>query len=207
MTTGEHKMIKDFVLADDHNWATAYEIQRALPEIGAEVRRQFLETIAKRLKDELGGYRIGGLSYDSGKKYGYCVLADREQWCKYQNPPEPEWPRTSLCLQAWEWGNDWHIGISSPVPRSHMSSKEDLTRRELIEKRLKEKIQDDYLDNDYWPWYEPVEQYRNWDLLIPNLHRELQKNGGEITDYFVNKFKEIAKFAKPILDDVEGSSG
>ena len=39
------------------------------------------------------------------------------------------------------------------------------------------------------------------------MHRELQQGGGEITDYFVRKFKELAEFATPILDDIEGSRG
>ncbi len=47
----------------------------------------------------------------------------------------------------------------------------------------------------------------DWDLLISDLHRESQHDGGEITDYFVNEFNEIAKLARPILDDVERIPG
>ena len=203
MTTGEHEIIKDFVLADNRNLATAYAIQRAWPEIDAAVRSQFLETIAKRL-DALG-YR--SRSDYGDKPYESFVQADRRQWRQYQNAPEPEWSRTSLCLQAEQSrGNDWWIGICSPVSKSEMSA-DDLTRRERIEERLNGEMKISG-PHDMWPWFEHVDgRYRDWDPLIPDLHRELQQNGGEISEYFVNKFKEIAEFAKPILDDTEGSPG
>ena len=203
MTAGEHQIIKDFVLADNRNLATAYAIQRAWPEIDAAVRSQFLETIAKRL-DALG-YR--SRSDYGDKPYESFVQADRPQWRQYQNAPEPEWSRTSLYLQAEQSrGNDWWIGICSPVSKSEMSA-DDLTRRERIEERLNGKMKISEPD-DVWPWFEHVdERYRDWDPLIPDLHRELQQNGGKITDYFVNKFVEIAEFATPILDDIEGSPG
>ena len=203
MTAGEHQIIKDFVLADNRNLATACAIQRAWPEIDAAVRSQFLETIAKRL-DALG-YR--SRSDYGDKPHESFVQADRPQWRQYQNAPEPEWSRTSLCLQAEQSrGNDWYIGIYSPVSKSEMSA-DDLTRRERIEERLNDEMKISAPD-DEWPWFEHVDaRYRNWDLLIPDLHRELQQNGGEITDYFVNKFVEIAGFATPILDDIEGSPG
>ena len=209
MTTGEHQIIKDFVLADDHNLTTAYAIQRAWPEIYAAVCSQFLEIIAKRLE---------GLGYHSRSNYGdksyqSFVQADLPQWREYRgeyrDAPEPEWSRTHLCLQAQRSrGNNWYIGICSPVPRSEMST-EDLKRREQIEKRLKDESKKNIPhDSEYWPWFEYVdERYGNWDPLIPDLHRELQQNGGKITDYFVNKFVEIAGFATPILDDIEGSPG
>ena len=95
MTTGEHEMIKDFLLADDRNLATACAIQRALPEIDAAVRMQFLDTIATRLGDK--GYH--SRSGYTNEPYSF-VQADLPQWRQYQNAPEPEWSRTSLCLQA-----------------------------------------------------------------------------------------------------------
>ena len=203
MTAGEHQIIKDFVLADNRNLTTVYEIQRAWSEIRAEVCRQFLETIAKRL--EKLGYR--SRSNYSDEPYESFVQADRPQWRRYQNAPEPEWSRTSLYLRAeHSRGNDWYIGIYSPVHKSEMSE-EDLTRRKRIEGRLNDEMKI-YGSDELWPWFEYVDKrYRDWDPLIPDLHRELQQNGGEITDYFVNKFKEIAEFAKPILDDIEGSPG
>ena len=204
MTTGEHKVIRDFVLADDRNWGTARAVHSALPEIDAEVRRLFLESIANRL---------AAAGYHSGSGYGdkpldSWVAADLPQWRQYQDAETPEWSRTHLCLEAFRaCGNDWYIGIRLPVPKSKMS-KNDLKRRKLLEKRLIKTISHTYPEDESWPWYEHVdERYRNWDALIPALHRELQQDGGEITNYFVNKFVEIAEFAKPILDDIEGSPG
>ena len=208
MTTGEHGIIKDFVLADNRNLATACAIQRAWPEIDAAVRRPFLDTIVKRLV---------ALGYHSGSNYSErpsrsWVQADRPQWRQYQDAPEREWSRTGLRLEALQAkANGWYIGISSPVPKSRMST-EDLERRKQIEERLSLIGESKGIrpDNEHWLWFDHFnvdEPYRNWDLLIPDLHRELQQNGGKITDYFVNKFVEIADFATPILDDIEGSPG
>lgn len=201
MTTGEHKIVRDFVLADDRNWATACAIQGALPEIGAAVRRQFLDTIANRLKGL--GYESEEPEY-SDKAYQSWVQAYLPQ-C--QDAPGPEWTRVSLRLEAGEArGNGWYIGIHSPVSKSAMSAG-DLTQRKLIEKRLKESLTGAARNSDSWLWYEYFTgRYYNWDGLIFNMHRELQQDGGgEITDYFVGKFVEIAKVARPILNDVEGN--
>ena len=203
MTTGEHKIIRDFVLADDRNWGTARAVHSALPEIDAEVRRLFLESIANRLA--ASGYHSRS-SYGD-KPFHSWVAADLPQWRQYQDAETQEWPRTHLCLLAYEaCGNDWRVGVRSPIGKSQMSPS-DLKRRKRIEKRLNRESKISAPD-EWWLWYEPVdERYRNWDALIPDLHRESQQDGGEITDYFVNKFVEIAEFAKPILDDIEGSPG
>ena len=206
MTTGEeHKIIKDFVLADDRNWGTARAVYSALPEIDAEVRRLFLESITNRL--ERLKYKYKNVWNYDGKPCGCWVGAYLSRWRQYRNAPNPEWSRTGLILEANRvGGNDWYIGIQSPVRKSDMST-DDLKRRKRIEKRLNRESKISAPD-EWWPWCEPVdERYRNWDALIPDLHRELQQDGGEITDYFVNKFVEIAEFAKPILDDIEGSPG
>ena len=101
-------------------------------------------------------------------------------------------------------GNNWIIGIRSPVSKLKMAA-DHSSATDQIEQRLDDELSPG-LRSQWWPWYKLVdEQYRNWDGLIPDLHRELQQDGGEITDYFVDKFVEIAKVAKPILDDIEGS--
>ena len=211
MTTGERKIIKDFLLADDRNWATACAIQGALPEIAADVRRQFLETIANRLK---------GLGYKSewnysDKAWQSWVQAYLPQWREYPNAVFPERSRTCLCLEAGQkQGNGWVIGIRSPLPKTKMTG-DDLRRRERIDEHLERLagVSKNNMGNEWWPWKGKekefvVEEYRNWDLLIPDLRRESQQDGGgKIAGYFVDKFVEIAEFAKPILDDIERSTG
>ena len=201
MTTGEHKTIKDFLLADNRNWTTACAVHRAFSEIDAEVRRRFLETIAKRLT--ASGYHSGS---NYGNRAADCwVAADLPQWRQHQNAATPEWSRTHLCLGAdRRGGDDWYIGIRSPADKGGMSA-DDRERWKLIVERLNHESK--VTAYERWPWYKPVERYRYWDQLIPALRRESQDGGGEITDYFVNQFAEIAEFAKPILDDVERISG
>ena len=207
MTTGEHKIVKDFVLEskDDRNWTTALAIGEALPEIHAVVRRQFLKTIADRLT---------ALGYTSAWKYSdkpwkSWVRACLPQWREYQTPEDPAWSSTCLAIQnRAKDGNDWIIGVLSPLPKSKMSA-DDRERRTQIERRLDlESKKKTHRPDGWYLWFEFVDEpYRHWDRWVPAMHRELQQNGGEITDYFVGKFKEIAEVARPILDDIEGSRG
>ena len=207
MTTGEHKIVKDFVLEgkDDRNWTTALAIGEALPEIHAAVRRQFLKSIADRLT---------ALGYTSESNYAdkqwkSWVRACLPQWREYQTPEDPKWSRTCIAISNGEkGGNDWIIGILSPLPKSKMSDDDRERRRIPIEDRLDRKSKKKtHRPDEWWPWYEYVDKYRHWDSLVPAMHRELQQDGGEITDYFVGKFQEIAKFAIPVLDDIEGTGG
>ena len=208
MTTGEHKIVKDFVLEgkDDRNWTTALAIGETLPEIHAAVRRQFLESIADCLT------KLGYTSESNyaDKQWKSWVRACLPQWREYQTPEDPKWSRTCIAISNGEkGGNDWIIGILSPLPKSKMSDDDRKRRRIPIEDRLdRESKKKTHRPDDEWPWYEYVdERYRHWDSLVPAMHRELQQDGGKITDYFVRKFKEIAEVAKPILDDIEGSRG
>lgn len=206
MTTGEPQIIKDFVLdgKDDGNWTTALAIGGALPEIHADVRRRFLKSIAARLTKL--GY-ISGLSY-SDKRWSSWVRACLPQWREYQNT-QPPWSRTCLAIEAGDHrGNNWIIGVWSPLPKPKMSA-DDRARCTQIEDRLARELKKKAeWDSDWWPWFEHVDdRFRHWDKWVPAMHRELQQNGGEITDYFVGKFEEIAEVARPILDDIEGSRG
>ena len=55
-----------------------------------------------------------------------------------------------------------------------------------------------------WPWWEWIEdEYRDWDALTPRLHQECQAGGGEITNYFVEKFKKVFDWAAPIIDGID----
>ena len=192
MTTGEHEIVKDFVL-DGKTWTTALAIEKALPEIHADVRRRFLKSIADRLTK---------MGYTSGSNYSATawkswIRAYLPQWREYQNA-KPPWSRTCLAMEAEAFGNNWYIGVRSPMYTPTMSA-DDRARRTQIEQRLARESKKVGLENnDLWPLRESVdERYRHWDRWVPAMHRELQQGGGEITDYFVGKFKEIAEFATP----------
>ena len=78
-------------------------------------------------------------------------------------------------------------------------------RNELrLEKELGDHLPSNEGPEPYWPWWKWVEKdKRNWDSLVPELHKECQDNGGEITSYFVNTFIEIAEKAIPIINEIE----
>lgn len=205
VTKGEHKIVKDFVLdgKDDRNLTTALAIGEVLPEIHAVFHRQFLDSIASRLTAL--GYKSE--SNCANKQRQSWVRAYMPQWREYQNA-QPPWSRTCLFLQDDGFRDkNWIIGVRSPLPKSRMSD-DDRERRTQLEKRLARESRRPGGNRDWRPWFEYVdERYRHWNRLTLDMHRELQQDGGEITDYFVDKFKELDKFAKPILDDIEGTRG
>ena len=135
------------------------------------------------------------------------VRACLPRWREYQNPRDSAWSRTCLFLQADGFRENWIIGVRSPLPKSSMSD-DDRARRTQIERRLAQESKETGQVGAWRAWFEHVdERYCHWNRLTPAMHRELQQGDGEITDYFVGKFKEIAEFATPILDDIEGSRG
>ena len=203
VTKSECDIIKDLVLADDRNLTTALAIGEALLEIHAVVHRQFLKSIADRLTAL--GYSSGSKCAD--KKRESWVRACMPRWREYQNA-QPPWSRTCLFLQATDFRDkNWIIGVRSPLRKSRMSA-DDRARQTQIERRLAQESKKTGRAKEWRRWFDYVdERYRNWNRLTLAMHRELQQGGGEITDYFVGKFEEIAKFARPILDDIEGSRG
>ena len=46
---------------------------------------------------------------------------------------------------------------------------------------------------------------RFWSNLVPELHWECENNGGEITDYYVDTFVDLAANAIPVIDRAEGT--
>ena len=61
-------------------------------------------------------------------------------------------------------------------------------------------------EEDFWVWWDWVDdQWKDWNPLVPELRRESEDNkGGEITNYFVDKFIEVAMKAIPVINKIEG---
>ena len=50
------------------------------------------------------------------------------------------------------------------------------------------------------------DRWRNWNPLLPDLQRESEtEEGGEITNYFVDRFAEVATKAIPAINEIEGN--
>ena len=98
------------------------------------------------------------------------------------------------------------VGVCSPMPKSTMTEEEQ-ERRERLDEKLKDKL-DLGRSTPWWPRCDWVdEDKRDWDSRLWDLHQECEAKDGEITEiteYFVEKFTEIAEKAIPIIDEIEG---
>ena len=198
MTDAEDSAIKEFVLGDDRNVKIAFAVHESWSKIRSEICRKFLETVRRNLREDMESHwpEIKICAEYSEERYGSGIHAHLNPW------------EHRIYLQAQGTGaNNWGIGVCSPLPFSDMED-EDQLRRKCLEEALGEafaaKGRRGRVTPDY-PWWEVEDSYRRyWDPLIPVIDRESRDNGGEVTDYFVKKFTEIAKIAIPIIESIEG---
>ena len=209
VTDSETKAVEEYVLSDPHRLRTARAVYESWPAIRDDVCRKFLERLRSRVEEKARenstlknfvGDRKVICGYEGENNYSNWVTLYRDCWARYEGGND--WP-TNIALQNQKKGpNGWILGVASPKPKSKMTGEEQ-KRRECLDKRLVDKFRSGK-STDWWPWWDWVEgDKRNWDSLVPELHKECQENGGEITDYFVNTFIEIAEKAVPIINETE----
>ncbi len=201
MTSDESCVVKNFMLGDGQNVETAFAVHEAWPAVRKDICERFLERIRSSLQNTMDTLVISA-AY-SEERYLSHISAHSDHWPKYSNGG-----RTSIALGTeGERGNNWIIGVQSPLLSSEMEEKYDQLRRERLEEALGKKFGRRGYVTPWWPWWERVERsYRCWDPLIPMINWELENRGGEITDYFVKKFTEIAEITIPIINLSEKDS-
>ena len=202
MPKTEHT-VKDFVLADHRNTETALAVYESWSGIKKDICERFLKQILKEISTRIPEDMLCSSRY--GEKVGECrVGAYRNRWKEYQNPDDGERRQTCIVLKTYAGGpNAWCFAVVSPLEKPQMEESDKL-RRQQIEDELKKNLSGGK-SADLWLWWDWAdERYRNWDSLIPEMHRELQEEGGEIMCYFVERFTNIINIAVPIIDRIEG---
>ena len=198
MTDSKKNAIADFV-RDSKNVATAMAVYETWPEVARKIKEGFLDLIFQSLWDHLPEDMDGYWDWGQ-KRYESYMYVHRKRWRTYG-----EENFTAIHMQAESKDcTNWRIGIWSPSVDS--VSGDDRERCEKLHNeigRLSKSLGKNQQVS--WPWWEWVdEKYRYWNSLIPQMDEEVRKGGGEITDYFVGKFKEIADQAIPIIDRIDG---
>ena len=195
VTDSKKKAIEDFLRTDKRNLATAIAIHETWRGLALKIKEEFMVSVWKLLKQELPEDMDGGMEpvyLEGGWNY---ICFRREYWQSY----DAEKPFTLLYLED-QRGTNWKIGVVSPPPSS--VSKDDRERRDRLQEKLGELGKK---QSSLWPCWEWVdEKYRDWNPLIPQMDEEVREGGGEITNYFVGKFKEIADQVIPIIDCIDG---
>ena len=199
VTDSKKSAIADFVSKDKEKVTTAMAVYETWPEVARKIKSDFLNQIWCRLPEDMDG------QWDYGKKRheSYIYI-----YCKSWRPfiVDGQERVTAICMQAEaREGTNWDIGILSPAVSS--VSDDDRKRCQKLHKEIGElskSLGKNQLSS--WPWWEWVEKsYRDWDSLIPQLHEEVEAGEGEVTDYFVGKFKDIDDKTRGIIDRICGS--
>ena len=207
MALTESSTFKNFVLSDSRNAETAHFVHALWSDLRKEVGEGFLKRISRKIESEMPEGVI--CEYKFGRRYHNWITAYSNNWKPYKNPTNvARIQQSSIRLQTDENGlNDWYITVQSPLRRDRMDDDYDRSRREKLDREIPKKVK--HGDSSEWHiWWKYVdEKYRNWEpSLFPKIYRELELegDGGEITDYFVTQFVEIAKAVIPIIDRIEG---
>ena len=213
VTDSKKNAVADFLRGDAKNMATALAVHETWHEVAREVMSKFLKLIWEQLPwDDLPKDIFKSQGYGQ-KRYESYIYVGREAWRPYVVNGQKRF--TVVCMQADSKENaDWIIGVSSPsVSRV---SEDDRGRCERLREELGKLGMRQAVG---WPCWEYVdEKYRDWNPLIPQMNEELKtyevlsddekrqmKGVGEITAYFVEKFKKAADRMIPIIDSIDGS--
>ena len=192
-TTNEHKEVSDFILANDDNLQTALAVIEVWPGILERVVDRFLGVLRQRIGAHLRSYE--DLHTGSGYRYGpkNGVWASRGAW----SGKAVAVPFVSLSYE--KDAKDWFLGVSLDNGTGEAAD----SLRECLRKRLRRESELRGSDTQSWPWYRDLDEHRDWQQLLVQLHRELQEPG-ELTAWFSQQFVETAKLTIPIIDEVLG---
>lgn len=198
MTNSKKSAIEDLLHGDKRNLTAALAIYDTWPEVAKKIKYDFLDRIYRNLPwDDLPVDMDGYWDYYDGR-WSYIYI-HRKSWQPYVIDGQ-EW-FTRLYMEANSTGGtNWCIGVASAPANS--VPKEDQARMRELREALGTLGKYQQSNWPSWEWVD--EKYRDWNPLIPQLDEEVREGGGEITNYFVGKFKEIADQAIPIIDRIDG---
>ena len=215
-TDSEARAVRDFLLSNPDHLTVARAVYESWPAIKNDVCRRFLERLRSRIKrkiedDENLRHTIGdmgdGVQFLGEQKNENMLWMYRKCWIKYKNT-DYQFRRTAILLEADGKGPfDWCIGVAIPKSTENMKKREKKRRESLVDALTAElDAGSGSGDENWWVWWDLVDdQWKDWNPLVPELQRESEDDkGGEITNYFVDKFIEVAMKAIPVINKFEG---
>ena len=193
---------------------TARAVTVAWPHVRDDVCEKFLERLCSRIKTEVKA-RLKDFGDDMEVSHTYFGHHDepagrsrislcRDCWARDRTERRDPIRRPRVLLQADRKSrpDGWYIAVLSPMFVAGAANGEK--ERRSLDGELEKKLGHGKTVSE-WPWWKWVDDDKqNWNELVPVLHQENQGNGNEITEYFVNKFIEVAEKAIPVINDIEG---
>ena len=207
-TDSEASTIRDFLLSNPDHLTVARAVYRSWPTIKKDVCGRFLERLRSRIERKLMDDRNMhvGCRYVGEQPYSNEIWLYRTCWVEYKEA-EYDIPRTAIILEAEGEGPfEWYVGVRIPKSVKIMTNIEK-RRRDFLINDLKSELDIGGGDGGNWlAWWDWVDdRWRNWNSLLPDLQKEYEKEeGGEITNYFVDRFTEVATKAIPAINKIEG---
>ena len=215
-SSAERKAASDYVFSTPRHLKTALAVYESWPDVVDRVCKRFLEELRCRIESSAKEHKeLKQFANDMPVKVNYKNRAGawesslwlyRESWTPY--PSEKQGiGRTCIVLQnAGPGPRKWEIGVCSPIPKSRMDDKYREQRCRLnveLERAFGRGKETDNCPR----WLTLAADKRNWDTLVPDLHRENENQDGEIMRYFVDQFIDVAAKAIPIINRIEGPKG
>ena len=213
-TDSDARAVQEYLRSSPDHLKTAQAVYEAWPTVKEQICEQFLQHLCRRIKRE-ATQRLSEFAHDlcidcrygGERRWASHLWLYRSCWRQYENVT---WEsisdrRTVILLEADGKGPyDWLFGVRSPLKESEMIDV-DRERRLRLDIELKEAVGHGRRSDWWMLWNWIDEQKRDWNGLLPDLHRECEASGGDITDHYVSDIIDIACEAIPVINRIEGA--
>jgi len=209
-TSSETDALEKYLHANPDHFLTAQVIYDSWADIKKRILERFLKHLRDRIKHETKTRLslIDDLVVDcncwSDRATSCNLFFYRQSWKEYKDASNDDPKTTTIWLQNQEAGpKKLMYGVASPLEEDDMNNERDKERLRCLKRNLRQKMNEAWKQKNYWPTCTYVDgSLGDWNKLLPDLYRECKENGGEITDYYVDKLIELATEAIPIIDDI-----
>ena len=186
----ESRVVEDFIFSDGsavERLKTARAVHASWSAISERVLTDYWKLLYGKIEREIRStIHDNDLEIDMNTK---CIWLARSTWNR-QNVVDSH-PDTCVCL--WIDGDGWY-GVA-------LNNWQSVTRNELELKLGKGRK-----EGTGYPWFNNLSDIGKpkWATLVPELRAECEAEGGEITEFYVRTFANVAKCAIPIIDGIAG---
>ena len=212
MTTNpDTRFVREYLSDNPSHMRAALAVHDAWRLVRVEVCERFLEHLRHSVENRLGAVLPGieddfhvRCRYGEGKKHPSALWITRDAWVPYDDLPPSQDGRKTIMLRSERQGrNGWHWGVSSPKSPSQMTESEKERHEQLCAALGRRGLALTHDKGDWWPQWEYLPRYENWDSLVPDLYEECVAGGGPITTFYADGLLKIADHAIPAINEVE----
>ena len=207
------RTVQEYLSDHPAHLRTALAVHDAWRHVRAEVCERFLhhlrDVIDERLHAEMADLVAPDLRvrcrYGGDKRYSNDLWITYDSWALWDGKGHDVRTFVRLCSEK-PGPNGWIWGISNPKPPGEMNDMEQ-ERRGLLERALDRRgLKLERRPGIWWPQYETLPRYADWNSLVPDLYEESEAGGGPITTYIADGLLNIARLAIPAIDDIENTT-